>query len=457
MYIFPPTLNIGDKEGFSFEKDIFGRAAMGQGLTNLVRSIENPIVMAVDGQWGSGKTVFLKMWAGKLRQENFPVIYFDAFENDYAEDAFTAIASEIIALTEEKNKGNKPVVEKLVEHATGAGKILLRSSLKIGIKAATLGVLDGDEFKDIEKDIAAETSKLWDQHIGELLTKQIEQKETMETFRKTLSDLPPLLLDEKNDSGEKEAKPLIFIIDELDRCRPSFALEILERVKHFFNVSNVHFVLGINLKQLQKSVTTIYGSNNESSTYLDKFINFTFYLDKNHHRQNHQESTSKKFIDYLLKSMAFTGEDLETAKRVTYYISRIAENKNLSLRTIERIFTILALAISYSTKNSLRIAPILGGLCVLKIVEPELYKKASLGELQYSDVEKLFGLKSEKNEFGEYAKDTRWWRYSTGLEVDQSFSKRVGRANSSNHDIESGSEIPQYIAHNLIDRFSAGQ
>jgi ABC-type hemin transport system ATPase subunit len=92
MKLFLPPLDIGELEGFMPDKDIFGRAIHGKRLTNLITTVSDPLVIAVDGQWGSGKTTFLKMWAGELRKSGFPVIFFDAFENDYAEDAFAAAA-----------------------------------------------------------------------------------------------------------------------------------------------------------------------------------------------------------------------------------------------------------------------------------------------------------------------------------------------------------------------------
>jgi predicted KAP-like P-loop ATPase len=108
MHIFLPALKVDDTEGFTPEKDIFGRATLGRGMTNLLSSVSEPVVLALDGQWGSGKTTFLKMWAGELRKAGFPVVYLDAFRNDYESDAFTAVASEIIALANTKRKGDSP-------------------------------------------------------------------------------------------------------------------------------------------------------------------------------------------------------------------------------------------------------------------------------------------------------------------------------------------------------------
>jgi predicted KAP-like P-loop ATPase len=90
MRLFPPPLEIGDEEGFTKEKDIFGRSGIGRGLTNIISRVTDPLVIAVDNEWGTGKTTFLKMWAGELRKLGVPVIYFDAFQHDYVEDAFTA-------------------------------------------------------------------------------------------------------------------------------------------------------------------------------------------------------------------------------------------------------------------------------------------------------------------------------------------------------------------------------
>ena len=104
MRIFPAELQIGELEGFSPEKDIFGRKELGLSLTQLFRSVAEPTVLAVDAQWGAGKTAFLKMWAGELRQAGFSVVYFDAFQHDYSEDAFTAIASHVVTLVREKKK-----------------------------------------------------------------------------------------------------------------------------------------------------------------------------------------------------------------------------------------------------------------------------------------------------------------------------------------------------------------
>ncbi|MEX0405224.1 P-loop NTPase fold protein [Aquibium sp. LZ166] len=76
MKIYLPSVVVEDDEGFSSDKDIFERAGLAQGMKNLVASVDDPLVIAFDGVWGSGKTTFLRMWAGELRKAGHPVIFF---------------------------------------------------------------------------------------------------------------------------------------------------------------------------------------------------------------------------------------------------------------------------------------------------------------------------------------------------------------------------------------------
>lgn len=194
MHIFPRPVEISDIEGFTAEKDIFGRHELGSGLTNLVGSVADPMVIAIDGQWGSGKTTFLKMWGGQLRHAGFPVIYFDAFENDYVDDAFAALAAEIIGLVDAEKKSGEPEAREFKAKAVGALKVIGRSALKVGVKAASMGALDATKLGDeLVEAISSEAEELTDKHIGELLTKQAQRRDLLQGFRDALRDLPSIL------------------------------------------------------------------------------------------------------------------------------------------------------------------------------------------------------------------------------------------------------------------------
>jgi predicted KAP-like P-loop ATPase len=204
MRIFLPELDVGPEDGFDPQIDIFKRAELGKSLTNIVTSITDPIVVALDGQWGSGKTTFLKMWAGELRKAGIPVILFDAFSNDYTADAFTALAGEIIGLAEDSKKSKTSAARNFTDRALSATKIVLRSGLKVGVKAATMGALEAADLQDMKTDASAETSKLADEYIGSLLTRRNEEKATISAFRQALSELPKALGVPQKDGDETE-------------------------------------------------------------------------------------------------------------------------------------------------------------------------------------------------------------------------------------------------------------
>ncbi len=72
---------------------------------------------------------------------------------------------------------------------------------------------------------------------------------------------------------------MFFFIDELDRCNPHFAIKLLERVKHLFEVPNIIFVLAVNIDQLQYAVQGFYGSSNiDGKQYLKRFIDIEYSL-----------------------------------------------------------------------------------------------------------------------------------------------------------------------------------
>ncbi|MEX1060702.1 MAG: P-loop NTPase fold protein [Methyloceanibacter sp.] len=226
----------------------------------------------------------------------------------------------------------------------------------------------------------------------------------------------------------------------------TFALEILERVKHFFSVPNVHFVLGVHLHQLRNSVIVAYGPNIDAQTYLQKFIHLTFHLVD-------RERTVTRFTEYLEKSMDFKPQDQDIVARTTELVHHVAERRNLSLRAIERIMTNLALALVYTPENVLRPPPILAGLCILKVITPELFQKAKRGQLAYAEVREALKLVESSEEQGISDWYATWWRFCTDESFDQSEAQQFGRS-LFQYNIER-TEIVPHVANAVIDRLTS--
>ncbi len=245
-----------------FEKhDQLSRLADGERLSELLTKISDPLVVALNGPWGSGKSFFLKCWVGEhlQREDNSDLtLYFDAFANDYLDDPLIALIGAIDGRFDKGTAGKK-----YWEKARAVAPALGRAAFRIAVAGATAGVIRrADELGDTianatsdELSNAADT--FWKQEQG--------RREAMEAFREALEKL----------AGETR---LIIVIDELDRCRPDYALSLLEMIKHFFNVPNVHFVLGVNLDALQNTVRARYGTGIDAAQYLQKFIQLTMTL-----------------------------------------------------------------------------------------------------------------------------------------------------------------------------------
>lgn len=160
----------------------------------------------------------------------------------------------------------------------------------------------------------------------------------------------------------ENGKPLVYMVDELDRCNPSFAVKVLERIKHLFDVPNVVFVLSLDKKQLECSVKGFYGSNEiNADEYLRRFIDIDYYL---------PEPNAELFCEYLFDYYGFEGF-LKNKMRLSYdfggkrsekanedrndllfMAKSLVKTKHLTLRQIEKVFANARIALCAMPINS---------------------------------------------------------------------------------------------------------
>ena len=406
MRLIPREPAIGPEDGFTRKNDIFGYEAFGSNLANLVNSSLDGMVVLLDGPWGSGKSIFCKQWAGLLRNLDFPVIEFDAFKNDYQGDAFIALAGEIHDLGKQSPGDESTPNQGFLECAKKAGIAMAPLMFRVASKAATAGLLD---IKDIESasagakeaiavlsENATETLEIV---ISDRLSHRDEERQTLDEFRASLSSLANSL------SSNDNPRPLVVIIDELDRCKPNFALDILEQIKHLFSVEGVVFVLVGDFNQLQAVVTGAYGSgaNFDGRTYLEKFYHLRARLPL-----PEKESTAQRYVHHLWYSLEMSAT--ETFDQDMHDgIAQIADATDLSLRNIERVITHVVLVYNATDSKSWRAPPIAVGLCVLRHLAPTKFELALQNKLTWSDVESTFriGDWSNKHEEDLYSS---WWQ-----------------------------------------------
>lgn len=242
----------------AWDGDLWDRRRLGEQLTNYVDRLQCGAVLALDARWGEGKTWFVRHWAKHLDDTKHNVIYLDAFANDYLDDPFLTIAAEISQAFRSSDEINDSDVK---DFDSKTASVLISLVAVIPMIAAKAGMhwigLGGageaiQEVYNQGKDVFNVASDEIASKIKEQIEKKIEnhhiEKQTIQDFKKELTELAAQL-----------EKPLVFIIDELDRCRPDFAIRLIERIKHFFDIPKIVFVLVMNKPQLLQSVKKFYG------------------------------------------------------------------------------------------------------------------------------------------------------------------------------------------------------
>ena len=263
----------------AWEGDLLGRADVAKFLQNLLENDNDDIkVVNIDSPWGTGKTFFLERWSRHLREER-GVVYFNAWEKDYTGDPFISLVSAIRDQLKAQRSLSDDIEDTIQDFTTKAAKAVL--SIAPGLaKAVSKGVLKkltAVESDEVAALIQAATDEMADKAVEALIVNSEKDHEAVKQFREVFEKLVKEVAAEK--STEDGDFPVYVFIDELDRCRPTYAIELLERIKHFFDVPGCTFIIATDTKQLGHSIKAVYGNEFNSFEYLKRFFDITYALD----------------------------------------------------------------------------------------------------------------------------------------------------------------------------------
>ena len=245
----------------TIDEDIFNRNDVLRNFYDILVSQEDSEMIALDGKWGSGKTFFIKqeiillkamnpyikedrdklnIVKSKIMRErnldpvkaNMLPVYYDAWQNDNDID---------------------PIVSLCCEIADQIGKQFSPSA----------------EF-DKKKALVAIADHFLNTNIGEICdsVKVNEYVEHLLNRRRLEDDVRDFF----NGLCDEKANRIIIFIDELDRCKPSYAVRLLEQIKHYMCDERITFILAVNTAQLQHTIRHFYGSEFDACRYLDRFF-----------------------------------------------------------------------------------------------------------------------------------------------------------------------------------------
>lgn len=280
--------------------------------------------MVIDGDWGTGKTEFCHKLMNKLRDDHpkYRLLYIDAFQADHADNPLLTLLSGVISLLPEGNEKNAlrnkamPVIRFT---AAAVGKAVVSHVLR----------QNADDLMDgLEENLQDAADQAIDASVKALLKDHEDVQKNIQALQTVITSIAT------------EA-PIIIFIDELDRCRPDFAVQMLEVIKHTFNVKGLQFVLVTNTRQLKAAINHRYGHQVDAQRYLDKFLKFSFRLpdfviDHRGYKDDHLPVAVEHFSSLVRKSESLKATDLNNDRKGVYEFSKELVQKNsLSLREVE--------------------------------------------------------------------------------------------------------------------------
>ena len=292
MPLRPPELKIDSVNPFS--EDQLARESLVKSLCDLIKSDKGPVVVSVDGRFGSGKSTFLKMCAAHLRKpEEVSVVEFNAWQQSHTPNSLINLTSALI-----QNDQHNERLKQLKELAIGIGWG--------AVSAASQGIINRP---DSQQTTADSLSQQWS---------DIEKKR--EAFHSELEGFV-------GDAGGS----LVVFLDELDRCMPQQALDYLNVVRHLFDVAGVTVVIGVNQDELAHRVKQLHGEGCDADIYLRRFWDFTMAL---------PEPTLEQLIWFL--NQTFQGADVSEQLSAAdgnftgEFFKMLSKHSKMSLRDIQQ-------------------------------------------------------------------------------------------------------------------------
>ncbi|MDF2382157.1 AAA family ATPase [Nostoc ellipsosporum NOK] len=326
-------------------------------LTQIVKFYADGFVMAINNDWGTGKTTFVKMWRQQLENSGINTIYFNAWENDFDNIPIIGLISELQTLVNSRN-------EKIFKSLLKNGAVLVKNVAPAIIKSVAKKFIATEEIVTAIEQSSKAAAEIFEEEVKEYTKK----KKSIADFRNEL---------EKFIVSREKPEPLVFIVDELDRCRPDYAVELLEQLKHFFTVPGLIFVLSIDKKHLASSIRGFYGSEMiDADEYLRRFIDLEYSIPR---------PSTEAFCRYLYSYYSFESFFHLPSRRNTGLYNDgeillkmaivLLTYNSATLRQSEKVFSFCRLIMKSFGDSDRTHSALLFYLVYLKVFHSDLYSK----------------------------------------------------------------------------------
>lgn len=237
--------------------------------------------------------------------------------------------------------------KKIKDTMEAAKKVALRAIPGV-IRIVTAGVVD------VQPLIEKEAGNLLAAYAENRIDKYKEDQKSVNVFLTRLQEMASSL-------ARSTKHPLMIVIDELDRCRPSYAVALIEVAKHLFGANHVVFVLAVNRTQLAHSIKALYGDEFDAAGYLRRFFDIDFRL---------PDPDRTRFVQDLLNRIQIAHScDL---------LKEFFGSSDFSLRQVDQVICRFGLAAASSGKYFLMTIEM---ALIVRTVDTDLYKQFVQGDL----------------------------------------------------------------------------
>ncbi|GHF13887.1 hypothetical protein GCM10017044_04970 [Kordiimonas sediminis] len=379
MTLSKATPNVLDPEN-PWGDDALDRKRVADYLTPVVAGITEPFVISLSSSYGTGKTFFVERWRCDLEQKGFKTAYFNAWESDFSHDVISAF---IVALDRQFTpEGGGEVTDKIKILAKKTGGFLRHKALPVLLKGLGRKLIGEDGVQEVIEGFGLkedEVAELLSSTAIEALNSQKAAENAMSEFREYLSELAQILSEpEDEEDGDPQKRKLIIFVDELDRCRPDYAIEVLEHIKHLFAVDGLVFILCVDEAQLKSTIASVYGAGLDSDGYLRRFIDWGFTLPAPSRSAYTQSLISRFGIESL---EIYRDTDVRGSLESLFH--PLCDIYEVSLRKMSQAFIFVNLAIRYASEQKInnRWTSMIPFFAALKFARPDLYRQIQRREI----------------------------------------------------------------------------
>ena len=337
--------------------------------------VTGSLVVSLCAPFGSGKTTFLSMWQSKMNERREQpdqmtprAIMINAWESDYCGDPLLAITTALVEAVEGDSKAKPNAGHRLREAAKDVAWFTVGLANSVSSTLTGLDVVKASQLaEDKKKERKAEKP--------DFVALYENRKSALNTLKEVLRDI----------FGGLHPKAFIFV-DELDRCRPDYAISYLETIKHIFDVRGLVFLLAVDYRHLENSARALFGINLAFNEYFRKFVHRSFQFPQP------DETVLKELAKHYAQLYLEAG-----GKRISLMGPDVVGNTldlivalEMNPRQMQEVYRMIGHAVSGDQERAGRLFRCYGAavifMCSLKVMRPAEYAAIGLGKFSHLDV-----------------------------------------------------------------------